>query len=520
MRFLMLFALCLGFIMAATDLRAEDKKPTPKFKLAKETTYVLGPVDEDGYVDYETAVNDMLKGKTTPDTNALVLLMKCFGPKPEGADLHPDFYKWLGVKSLPEDGDYLISSSKHFALEYRGANADQFHELESQLKRKPWQAKDYPRFVEWLQVNEKPISSAIAATKKPDYFHPVISRTPDGKRGMLIGALLSSVQKSREIAHLLSLRAMYYVGDGKPEAALQDALAMHRLGRLIGRGGFLIELLVGIAIDSIAHQTDLAILEYGKLTSQQIMAYQVELMNLAPMSTTGEKIAKYERCMYLDSLQGIARDGATALHMLEGMADGVLNIKDKNGEIQKSLDYEQIMRFGNTWYNKIDVALSKDTYTARNEAVAEYGQQLELMAINSRNQGWQEKALMLFGDPKKIREKVSARVAVIFVSLLIPSFQKVMQAGDRSEQISRNGLIATALAAYYADHKKYPVKLDDLKPKYIAKIPNDLFTEKALIYMPNKKGYLLYSVGVNGKDDGGKLISDEPRGDDVGVRIP
>ncbi len=57
-------------------------------------------------------------------------------------------------------------------------------------------------------------------------------------------------------------------------------------------------------------------------------------------------------------------------------------------------------------------------------------------------------------------------------------------------------------------------------PKYLAELPGDVFSAKAMIYKPTAAGYLLYSVGVNGKDDGGQLISEEPRGDDLRVRIP
>jgi hypothetical protein len=49
-----------------------------------------------------------------------------------------------------------------------------------------------------------------------------------------------------------------------------------------------------------------------------------------------------------------------------------------------------------------------------------------------------------------------------------------------------------------------PKSLDALAPKYLAKIPDDYFTGKPLPYRPNENGYLLYSFGMNGKDDGGQ----------------
>ena len=80
--------------------------------------------------------------------------------------------------------------------------------------------------------------------------------------------------------------------------------------------------------------------------------------------------------------------------------------------------------------------------------------------------------------------------------------------------------MAFALAAYRADHGHYPEKLGELAPKYLAAVPDDLFSGKALIYRTEGKGYLLYSVGANGRDDGGRWIDDDPPGDDLRVRMP
>ena len=115
---------------------------------------------------------------------------------------------------------------------------------------------------------------------------------------------------------------------------------------------------------------------------------------------------------------------------------------------------------------------------------------------------------------------VSEKIGLVYVNLLFPAVQKISNSADRAEQIQRSGLLAAGLAAHFADLKKYPDKLADLAPKYLAKIPEDVFSGKPLIYTPTKSGYLFYSVGVNGIDDCGQLISEEPRGDDIGVRMP
>jgi hypothetical protein len=115
---------------------------------------------------------------------------------------------------------------------------------------------------------------------------------------------------------------------------------------------------------------------------------------------------------------------------------------------------------------------------------------------------------------------VGKLIGDVALSMMLPAAEKVQNAYDRCEQVQQNVCIAFALAAYRSDNHRYPAKLNDLAPKYLATIPVDLFSGKPLIYRPTENGYLFYSVGVNGKDDGGRFYDDDPPGDDLGVRMP
>jgi hypothetical protein len=51
--------------------------------------------------------------------------------------------------------------------------------------------------------------------------------------------------------------------------------------------------------------------------------------------------------------------------------------------------------------------------------------------------------------------------------------------------------------------------------------PEDRFRGGPLTYRPEGKGYLLYSFGMNGKDDGGRTLSnDDLLADDLAIRMP
>jgi hypothetical protein len=77
--------------------------------------------------------------------------------------------------------------------------------------------------------------------------------------------------------------------------------------------------------------------------------------------------------------------------------------------------------------------------------------------------------------------------------------------------------IELALRMYRVDHNgKYPASLVDLTPRYLPAVPLDPMAAGArpISYRPDAKPPVIYSVGDDGRDDGGtSLPTDEPKGD-------
>ena len=63
--------------------------------------------------------------------------------------------------------------------------------------------------------------------------------------------------------------------------------------------------------------------------------------------------------------------------------------------------------------------------------------------------------------------------------------------------------LACALEKYRIETGSYPDELEMLVPKFVSKIPHDIVTGEPLKYRRDGAEYLLYSVGWNGRDDGG-----------------
>jgi hypothetical protein len=190
-----------------------------------------------------------------------------------------------------------------------------------------------------------------------------------------------------------------------------------------------------------------------------------------------------------------------------------------------SINWAPTLRKANKTYDRLSAAMRNRDRPTRARELEKIDHELdqEFNAIRERNASVVGKLIQLaeiLEKPEDTGKKVGKSIGDVAIGMMMPAAEKVQNAFDRCVQMQQNVQIAFALAAYRADSDHYPAKLDELGPKYLAAVPGDLFSGKPLIYRPNAAGYLLYSVGPNGVDDGGRLYDDETPGDDIGVRMP
>lgn len=91
--------------------------------------------------------------------------------------------------------------------------------------------------------------------------------------------------------------------------------------------------------------------------------------------------------------------------------------------------------------------------------------------------------------------------------IILPVMNKARFKSENNRCLNELLLLQLALHAYKLEHKTYPARLSDLVPGYIKKLPTDPFTKNNLYkYALKPNGYLLYSIGPDLKDDGGKAV--------------
>lgn len=498
-------------------LLASESQPTAKLPLGKETTVVTGPLDKEGYVDYEAALNDRLAQGIAAPKNANALLWQAIGPRPQGGTTMPaEFYRRLGIDEPPPKGDYFVELPDYVKdhLKLDSAEWDRISDQLARATQRPWKAADSPHLAAWLKANEKPLAVTIEASRRPAYFNPLVSsrRAP----GSLLGAPMPGVHKCRQLAQALTARALLCIAEGNDEEAWQNLLACHRLGRHVARGATLIESLTGISIEQRASEASLGYLERTSLTGKQVQARLKDLQSLPPFPPVADKLALGERFVFLDCVQLVRRGG---IGMMEGLAGGPPSKKpsDKEERALAALDWDLILRNGNRWFDRMTAATRLPDRAARTKAFAQLEEDLKTLKKEAVNEAAVLKTILEGKLPDK---QVSQVIGDVLIGLLIPAAGKLQTTHDRAEQMGRNLQVAFALAAYQRDHGRRPTKLEELAPRYLGTLPLDLFSGKALVYRPTEKGYLLYSVGVNGKDEAGRWTDDDPPGDDLRVRMP
>jgi hypothetical protein len=91
----------------------------------------------------------------------------------------------------------------------------------------------------------------------------------------------------------------------------------------------------------------------------------------------------------------------------------------------------------------------------------------------------------------------------------MPNFVKAIQRFALNQTSATEAAIACAMERYRLAHGEYPETLNALTPRFIAKLPHDAVGQPFKYRRTDDGKFLLYSVGWNETDDGGKATFDQ-----------
>jgi membrane protease YdiL (CAAX protease family) len=330
---------------------------------------------------------------------------------------------------------------------------------------------------DWLEANEKALAEFEAGAKCryycPSYGEPVDSDPMLGPLGTFAFGTIARAQ----------VRAV----DHDMAGCKADVLTCYCLGAHLQGPKPLIDQLVGFAVKTLTAESTLKIMAKGPVDSAFLTGLQSELEAIyrerpAPISFKAERLISYDLVQrtFTDdgggkghiprgSLRSIA-DPPPALRRLGISPEG-------DSKTWKKLERKQTMELIDSVYTKLD-SIAPRTPAEMHQVV---------------------------GNLEEYLNKLTAENP--FVSACTPSFARAYVLAYHSQADEDALVVVTSLLRYRLEVGDLPDNLNALVDKgYLKELPADPFSGSAFVYKKAGGDFLLYSLGPDFDDDGGRPI--------------
>jgi len=286
---------------------------------------------------------------------------------------------------------------------------------------------------------------------------------------------LDQVQSLRGGARLLTLEANVRAHRGDLHGAADSILAMNRLARSLEREPLMMPQLMRGAIAGQAREQLRRLLGSVEVADDDLDRLQQDLR----ASDAKEAL---RRGMFGERVAGIQQFEGTGF----GGAGASLFFKvTQRGSFLEFLQYWGTM-----------IRATDEPWPQALEAFKVAGQQAQARAQGGAS---------------------PARVGRVLTGLLVPAVEAFTTATARDAAMNGATDAAIACERYRRRHGKLPQSLEELVPEFVPRVPVDPFDGEPLRYVATDGGYVVYSVGPDGTDHGGR--GDESGEPDLVYRV-
>ena len=291
----------------------------------------------------------------------------------------------------------------------------------------------------------------------------------------------------RTVAQMLSQRAQCYLLLGQPEAAWHELALVRDMCRMLeakpaSNCPTLVEAMIDVAISGLYTSIIEDGLRLQAWREPELAAMQKQLtdINLLPLVRTAFNAERVASCRTLETttpaelrkLFGFGGEPHGLWDRLKNPAFLLITFAPRGWMYQNMC----VGARANVILGALDVPNNQVLASKMESAASEFG------AAASRNHS----------------------PYTILAAIATPNFLKASQTMARNQTLANEAFIACGLERYRLAHGQYPEALDALVPQFATKLPHDIVVGEPLKYHRTADGrFVLYSVGWDGKDDGG-----------------
>jgi len=296
-------------------------------------------------------------------------------------------------------------------------------------------------------------------------------------------ALMPDLSNIRVGAFLLKLEAILHAENGKPEEVVDSITSTFGLARSLSKEPILVSQLVRIACQALAVSTIEHTVNRTEFTDELLVELSQTLINAEDASGMSRALIG-ERCA------GLSIFKAPSPQILQLVNGG-----------SSPLAVVAIALFKFAGLADMDAAIYLDIMNDYIEALKLPPEQRQeaASAVDSK-----------FDETSRIH---------VLLHIIMPALSRVTTIDVRIAAQLRTAQTGLAVQRYRLAAGKLPDTLAELIPTYLDAVPKDPFDGKDLRYKKLETGFVVYSIGEDGNDDGGKekprKRTDPPAPEDV-----
>ena len=288
-------------------------------------------------------------------------------------------------------------------------------------------------------------------------------------------ALMPDLSNIREGAKLLKLEAVLHAENAEAQSAARSITSTFGLARSLSKEPILVSQLVRIACQGLAASTLEHAVNRTEFTDEQLINLGQTLADAEDHSAMTRAFAG-ERCVGASIFK---KPSAQILQVVNGGSSQLSVLAFTGYKFAGLADMDAIVYLD-----------FMDDYIKAMELAPQQRQERG-QAIENRFEG-------------------TSRIHVI-LRMIMPALSRVTTIDIRGMAQLRTARTALAIERYRLATGRLPRTLAELIPAYLKTIPEDPFNGQDLQYRKRDVGFVVYSVGEDGNDDGGKERSRKKR---------
>ncbi|HEX4414866.1 MAG TPA: hypothetical protein VH107_14625, partial [Lacipirellulaceae bacterium] len=450
--------------------------PQPPIVIAHDTTYITQPLRPNGLPDYEEYLLDLDRQGVTPDNNAAVLLWRALWPHYLDPPQYDAMRTELGLNEIPANHDrlellYSKENEKRVNdwLRKQNLNPDVVNKDDAFIDRaqRPWMSQQLPPLADWLRTSQRPIDLLVEGSRRPRFYSP--SPTVLEHRGfLLLTDMLPGQANVRQMSWALEARAMWNIGEGRPDDAWKDLLAIYRWAQLTTQGHTLIEQLIAMSVAAVACESTQALLGSDQLTDKLARQIESDLANQQFFSKVADRIDHYERLEALDVVIYAKRAGLAE-------AAGTPRLLGFDWSKIVPIDWNAALRKVNQHYDRLVDVTKMSNRQAQKKAFRRFEAELTAEANRARAPSYICAALF----SRKLRGELVGSIIARF--MIQDEAEKAVEMQDRANTDIELIRLAAAITVIRAEHGNYPATFNELVPGVVRQLPVDQYNAKPFV---------------------------------------